>query len=331
MSSIVASVIGWIFRYCVNGVKTPIRFTKDSENRVIERIGTGCCLAGMGITLLRSIVLWIVFIVNEGYSKQFKLLSKMKIDKLVSDESVVGNASELYNGIFFYITMAILAVAIGLTLYCFYRNSVLLGKILFSVSFVIDVGLCVSIMKGLPRMLPGKASDNEMWFGFGILLFSILSLWLLHHYGDEMVTSSSFAIVYGLIIGPALLFAVENIFYLIGMAILIGVMLFIASVVVGGEGSDSSSGSSLPQRTEKASRPKEKKETPCNNAKSIYLGGKPYLGKTIMGDPGIYIKDSITDTEHFQCSKYEFESGKVKLFYNNKRVTSVPGCSRPKN
>ena len=146
-----------------------------------------------GNNLASLYCLWIVFIVNEGYSKQFKLLSKMKIDKLISNKSVVGNASELYNGIIFYITMAILAVAIGITLYCFYRNSVLLGKILFSVSFVIDVGLCVSIMKGLPRMLPGKASDNEMWFGFGILLFSILAMDI----SDNKITNAKYRHITG--------------------------------------------------------------------------------------------------------------------------------------
>lgn len=235
-----------------------------------------------GNNLASLYCLWIVFIVNEGYSKQFKLLSKMKIDKLVSNKSVVGNASELYNGIIFYITMAILAVAIGITLYCFYRNSVLLGKILFSVAFVIDVGLCVSILEGLPQMLPGKASNNDMWFGFGILLFSILSLWLLHHYGDEMVTSSSFAIVYGLIIGPALLFAVENIFYLIGMAIVIGVMLLIISVVVEGEGSDSSSESST-------SGQKSELSSSDNHAKKIKLEGmQPYLSQNFLGEYGIF-------------------------------------------
>lgn len=326
----VAAVIGWFFRYCVNGVKTPIQFTRNSENKIVDRIGTGCCLAGMGITLIRSIVLWIIFIVNTGYSKQFKLFKKFQINKLISEESIVGNASELYNGIFFYITMAILAVAIGITMYCFYRNSVLLGKILFTVAFMIDVGLCVSAMEGIPSMLPGKVSDNEMWFAFGILIFSILSLWLLHHYGDEMVTSSGFAIVYGGIIGPALLFMVENIFFLIGMIIFIGAMLLIFAIVVGGDGADSSSGSSSPKKTEKASQPKNKQETPSSNAKQKHVGGQPYLGETMLGEPAIYVKDSITDTEHYQCSKYEFESGKVELLYNNKRVMSVPGCSRPK-
>lgn len=324
MFDVVISIISWFVRWCVKGIKTPIQIAKDSQAKAIDRIGAGCCLLGMGITFVRGLVLWIMFIVDTGYGDTFALFKAGKFGEI----SVQGNMEGMYDSVFFIITLVLLSVGLLITLYCFYRSSKLIGKVLFTLTIILVTILSIVLAN---RVITDR--DVEGIVGLAVLGLSILSIWLLQHYGTGLGTSFIFSVAYGVVIGPLLLCAVENIFGLLVCIIMLLVAGFIISILGDSNGSQSGGQTAAvpnkaPSKVDKSDVVKKKNES---NARRIDLIYAPYLGEDILGDKNtIFVKESFTGTEHGQCSKGDFESGNCQLYYQGKRVMDIYGCKRPK-